>query len=156
MKRTILITTFLILAATGINAQEYSTGIGIRGGSAYGLTIKHFTGERSAFEGILTSRWRGFIITGLYEIHNIAFDVPGLNWYYGFGAHVGFWNNGYNPWFDNNNNNTVLGIDGILGLEYSFADVPFNISLDWKPALNLSGHSGFWGDNGALSVRYIF
>ena len=33
-----------------------------------------------------------------------------------------------------------------------------NISLDWKPAINLvgAGDSFFWGDNGALSVRYIF
>jgi len=35
-------------------------------------------------------------------------------------------------------------------------EVPFNISIDWKPAYNLWGYSGFWADGGALSIRYIF
>jgi hypothetical protein len=41
-------------------------------------------------------------------------------------------------------------------LEYNFKEIPFNLSLDWKPALNLVGSSGFWGDGGAISIRYIF
>jgi len=31
-----------------------------------------------------------------------------------------------------------------------------NIGLDWKPMLNLIGHTGFWGDGAAISVRYVF
>jgi hypothetical protein len=53
-------------------------------------------------------------------------------------------------------NYTVIGIDGILGIEYNFEEVPINIGVDWKPAFNLTGYSGFWGDGGALSIRYIF
>ena len=51
---------------------------------------------------------------------------------------------------------TVIGIDGIIGLEYSFTEIPINVSIDWKPVLNIIGYSGFWGDGGALSVRYMF
>jgi hypothetical protein len=50
----------------------------------------------------------------------------------------------------------VVGLDGILGLEYSFVGIPINISVDWKPAFNFAGHSGFWADGGAISIRYIF
>lgn len=75
---------------------------------------------------------------------------------YGFGGHLGFWDGGHARWADDDRSYTVLGIDGILGLEYSFVEVPICISLDWKPALNLIGHSGFLGDGGALSVSTLY
>lgn len=154
--KKIITTTFLLLLVTSFTySQDYNTGIGIRGGLSNGLTVKHFITEKAAVEGILASRWRGFNITGLYEIHNST-GVNRLNWYYGAGAHVGFWNGKHVKWANDNNNYTVIGLDGILGLEYNFEKVPFNLSLDWKPAFNLVGHSGFWGDGGALSIRYIF
>jgi hypothetical protein len=104
----------------------------------------------------LSTRWHGFNITGLYEIHNYPFAVEGLSWYYGFGGHLGFWDGYRSSRFDEDKTYTVIGIDGILGLEYSFVEVPICLSLDWKPALNVIGHSGFWGDGGAFSIRYAF
>jgi hypothetical protein len=137
-------------------AQDYNTGIGLRGGFANGITIKHFVSSKSAFEGIITSRWRGLALTGLYEIHNRVFDTERLNLYYGFGAHIGFWNGNNIGWGEQGESYTVIGVDGILGLEYSFEEIPFNLSVDWKPAFNFYGYSGFWADGGALSIRYIF
>ena len=157
--KKIIITCLIIFCLVPIgSAQDYNTGIGARLGFNQGLTIKHFMSEKSAFEFILATRWRGFEITGLYEIHNQAFHTERLNWYYGFGGHVGFWNGDYTykNWGEEGKNYTVIGIDGILGLEYNFIEAPFNIGIDWKPSFNLSGYSGFWGDGGALSIRYIF
>jgi hypothetical protein len=155
--KKIVITCLIVFCLVSISyAQDYTTGIGLRGGFSNGLTIKHFTGERSAFEVILASRWRGVEITGLYEIHNQAFDTERLNWYFGFGGHVGFWNGDYARWGEPNTSYTVIGIDGILGLEYNFTEIPINIGIDWKPAFNISGYTGFWADGGALSIRYIF
>ncbi|MEQ8582521.1 MAG: hypothetical protein RIC30_14900 [Marinoscillum sp.] len=154
-KQILLLIMTLSLSSVGF-AQDYTTGIGIRGGYFNGLTIKHFVGDKAAFEGILTSRWRGFQVTGLYEIHNQAFHTPRLNWYYGFGAHIGFWDGNETNWGNRGDTYTVLGIDGILGIEYNFSEIPINIGIDWKPSLNLVGYSGFWGDGGALSIRYIF
>ena len=158
MKKFILATMLILATAVISNAQQsYSTGIGLRGGLASGATVKHFIGDNTALEGILSTRWRGVIITGLYEIQKTAFDTPGLYWFYGVGGHVGFWDDYVgHPWFDDDAGYTVIGIDGILGLEYAFNEIPFNVSIDWKPAVNLTGYSGFWGDSGALSVRYIF
>jgi len=51
------------------NTQDYKTGIGLRGGFASGITIKHFVSSKAAFEAIIASRWRGLEVTGLYEIH---------------------------------------------------------------------------------------
>jgi len=41
-------------------------------------------------------------------------------------------------------------------MEFIFSEVPINIGLYWKPIFNVVGYSGFWGDGGALSVRFIF
>jgi len=154
-----IVTTCLILfflVSIG-RAQDYRTGIGARLGFDQGLTVKHFMSQKSALEFILATRWRGFEITGLYEVHNTAFNAERLKWYFGFGGHVGFWNGDYTQnWGEPGVEYTVIGLDGILGLEYSFPDVPINIGLDWKPAYNLSGYTGFWADGGALSIRFIF
>ena len=47
-------------------AQDYNTGIGLRGGLSNGLTIKHFISSNTALEGIISTRWRGLELTGLY------------------------------------------------------------------------------------------
>jgi len=158
MKKIVMICMILVGFFSVVNAQDYRTGIGLRGGFANGLTVKHFTHEKAALEFLLASRWRGVEITVLYEIHNQAFNTERLKWYYGIGGHIGFWNGDYTSryWGDPGTSYTVVGIDGILGLEYSFAEAPINIGLDWKPAFNFIGYSGFWADGGALSIRYIF
>ena len=155
MKRG-LITFVLILSFVGlISAQEYKTGIGLRAGFSSGLTVKHFNNSKVALEGLFTTRWQGFVVTGLYEVHNRAFDVDRLKWFYGGGAHLGFYNGDYVYWGRNGSAYTVVGIDGILGLEYTFSEVPINLGIDWKPSFNLIGYSGFWSEGG-FSVRYVF
>jgi len=149
MRKLILTVVLAVSIVVLASAQDYKTGIGLRAGFSNGITLKHFVSDSRAFEGILASHWSGFDITGLYEIHNQAFDVQHLNWYYGFGAHIGNYST-------SSVSGTVLGIDGVLGIEYNFSEAPINIGLDWKPAINIIGNSAFWPDGGALSVRYVF
>lgn len=156
MKRTLIAFFIFLFFGHVAHSQDYSTGIGLRGGLSSGLTIKHFLGANKAVEGIFDSRWHGVSLTGLYEIHAQAFDTDRLNWYYGAGAHIGFYDTQYKKWGDNSGGYSIVGIDGILGIEYNFKEIPINISADWKPALNLLGYSGFWADGGAISIRYIF
>lgn len=150
MKKALLIAVLITILSIGANAQDYRTAIGFRGGIYNGLTIKHFMSQSSAFELLLATRWSGFNFTALYEVHHQAFDVSGMRWYYGIGGHVNNYNYGHA--YDG----FTLGIDGILGLEYSFKEIPLNISIDYKPAWNLRGYGDWWGDDGALSLRYYF
>lgn len=151
-----------ILFASEVNAQSYATGIGLRSGVSNGLTVKHFIQEDVALEGILHTRWNGLVITGLYEVHKNISEVRGLRWFYGGGAHIGSWNGSRDrkripPWADSDfNGATVIGLDGIIGLDYIFTDAPINLSLDYKPAFNLTNNAGFWGDEVALSIRFTF
>jgi hypothetical protein len=145
-----------LLFATNAKSQDYINSVGVRLGLSQGITFKHFVTRTDAAEGILAMRWEGFNITGLYEKHMNAFDVDELYFYYGGGVHLGVWNGNVNPWFNDRSSHTVIGIDGVIGLEYVFSQIPFNVGLDWKPALNLIGYAGFWGDELALSVRFMF
>jgi hypothetical protein len=158
MKKRILLTGLIIISLSAqLKSQDYINAIGLRGGLSQGVTFKHFVTTTDAAEGILAVRWGGFYITGLYERHMPAFDVDQLYFFYGGGAHIGFWDGTQNPdWFNNRTNYTVLGIDGIIGLEYVFYEIPFNLALDWKPAVNLIGITNFWGSELALSLRFMF
>lgn len=163
--KKILVIAFLMVSSYGFS-QSYSNAIGIRGTYYGGVTFKHMLGDSKGLEFIAASRYHGFNVTGLYEIHANAFDVEGLNWYYGAGAHIGHWNGKY--WNNGNykidpvtgqiiyNDYTVIGIDGIVGIEYNISEIPINVSVDYKPAFNLVGYTGFWWDSGAISVRYYF
>ncbi len=138
-----------------VQAQEdYETAVGVRFGLSNGVTIRHFMNSSTAVEGIAAFRWRGLVVTGLYEKHK-ALPTEGLGWFYGGGGHIGFWNGDVNPWFVEDRSYIVIGVDFIVGLDYTFSSEPINISLDWKPALNLIGYQGLWGGSGGLSVRYI-
>ena len=171
MKKYILFFAFLLIAFSTVFSQEYKAGIGLRGGWIGGVTAKYFISEGRALEGIFSSGWgwRGYQITGLYEIHKAAFtkdDVEGFCWFYGAGAHFGggyryeVWkhtgpgNSGY--W--ENYRYSAFGIDGIFGLEYRIPDLPVTLALDVKPFVEFSNYNGypfrFW--DGAFTIRYVF
>jgi hypothetical protein len=155
MRKLVMVLVLVLSIATFVKGQDYDTGIGLRAGFSQGLTLKHFISRSNAVEGLLVTRWQGFDITGLYEIHNNAFDVDRLNWYYGFGGHLGSYNGDNVTWGEPGSQYLVIGVDGVLGLEYSFTEAPISIGIDLKPTLNLIGYVGFWADGG-LSIRYIF
>ncbi len=156
MKNSILIITLAFFVGN-VSAQEYDQAIGARLGIGTGITYKKSISDNASLEAIAMFYY-GINLTGLYEINRYAaFDVDRLNWYYGGGAHVGSYR-GYRRGFITgleNKSSISLGLDGIVGIEYNFIEVPINISLDWKPAFELVGSTGFWGDNVALSVRYM-
>lgn len=155
MKKLLLTIITIALFTVVTNAQDYRTAIGIRGGlPANGLTVKQFLNEKHAVEGILATSYKGFVATALYENEHWTGHYPGLNWFWGFGAHLGFWGD-YNPYTDNYAG-AVIGADFILGLEYTFDEIPLNLSLDFLPSINLIGYSGWGGFHSGLSIRYAF
>ena len=159
MKKILIIVTLVIgiAASSGLTAQDYHTGLGIRGGFSNGISLKHFYTTNIAVEGILSTRWHGFKITGLAEWHIPVFDTQGLNFYYGGGAHLGIWDSEADYHGDKiAGNNLFLGVDGVIGLEYAFPGIPLSIGLDWKPGFEIISDFGFAHDEIALSVRYLF
>ncbi|MBA2499591.1 MAG: hypothetical protein H0V30_07685 [Chitinophagaceae bacterium] len=136
-----------------INAQSmgrtYTTALGVKVWDGAGITLKHFVQPDRALEFIGYFHRRGFRITGLYEIHGDIGGAPGLKWYIGPGAHIGFYDDKYGD-------GTFAGIDGVLGLDYKINKAPINLSLDWQPSFEFGSGRGFYGNLGGLGIRYTF
>ena len=148
--KTFLIAAVLLVISSSISAQNYNTGIGARVGFFNGITLKHFISPSNALEGIVNFRWGGAIVTGLYEWQQPIPSAPGLDYFLGVGAHVGF----FDSYKWDNEASTIIGADVIVGLEYTFPTAPFTIGLDYKPAFNIIGDNHIWADGVALSLRF--
>jgi hypothetical protein len=146
-----------VLDYNGNKNLDYTTAVGFRFGIEGGITLKHFISADRAVEGILSTGWpgRGIRLTALYEIHAGAFEVERLSWFYGIGGHIGHGRYGRGKYDIYKYYGPVIGIDGIIGIEYQIKEIPFSASLDLKPAIDILGWgSGHYGDI-ALSIRYV-
>lgn len=157
IKKTVFVVMMLTCMAFTGNAQEYRSGIGLRGGMFNGISFKHFVNPDNAFEIVAALRYRGPFVAGMYQIHANAFDVPGLAWYYGPGAYIGFVEGRYRgSWFDQPDRTyTILGVNGVVGLEYKIDEIPITIGVDVTPALHLLEFTHFTMGAG-ITVRYVF
>jgi hypothetical protein len=152
----------LLIAAIGftatVSAQAYKTGIGVRLSSSQAMvnnsiTLKHFLNERAAIEALF-SFGDPLAIGALYEIHK-PLSTEGLQWFYGGGGYLGFVKS-YNPNKQKNETDLNVGAQGVLGLDYKFVNLPLNISLDWKPELNLVSDINFEPAAIGFSARFTF
>ena len=98
------------------------------------ISLKYFFNEISAVEALF-SFGDPLAIGALYEIHK-PISESGIKWYYGGGGYLGFVKT-YNANKEKNETNPNFGAQGVLGLDYKFANIPLNLSLDWKPELNM-------------------
>jgi hypothetical protein len=150
MKRLILFFLFVFAVQAGFS-QGYNQAIGLRFANGGGISYKKNLGGMNNLEALAGLRFHNngnanddvLVLTGLYEWQMAISGIPQLSWYIGLGAHVGV------------GNDLWLGGDGIIGLEYKIKPAPIAISLDWKPAFNITG-DGFWGDEVGLTIRYTF
>lgn len=106
-----------------------------------GISYRHMGSNNVALEGLLSFDPAAL---GLLVEKFKPLNVQGLNWFYGGGAYVAF---------EGRNN---LGALGILGLDYHFTGVPLNLSLDWKPELQLLKDVQFEPAAVGVGVRFVF
>ncbi|HOZ77389.1 MAG TPA: hypothetical protein PLY34_05305 [Ferruginibacter sp.] len=130
------------------SSTSYKTALGVKFYPG-AISLKHFVNDQAALEGLGYFWDRGFRITGLYEIHGNINGAPGLKWYIGPGAHVGFYNNKWGG-------GSSFGVDGVLGLDYKINVAPINLSLDWQPSFEFGDGRGFTGNWGGFAIRYTF
>ena len=142
----VILSLFLVFASQAqsksTKSTTYKTALGVKVWDGGGISLKHFFGNNKAGEFVGYFWNHGFRLTALYEIHGDIADAPGLKWYVGPGAHIGFYD-----YYKKNNHieGTYLGVDGVLGLDYKFSGAPINISLDWQPSFEFGDFLGFAG-----------
>lgn len=146
---------FNSLAGLCINAQSmgrtYTTALGVKVWDGGGISFKTFLIPARAVELVGYFNRYGTRITGLYEVHGNIEGAPGLRWYAGPGAHIGFYN--YKGFYGDK---AIAGIDGVLGLDYKINKAPLNLSVDWQPSFEFADNRGFAGGWGGLGIRYTF
>ncbi len=152
MKKVIPLTFIILCIYSTSNAQtesNYKNAIGIRLSSTIAtvsnsISYKHFI-NKNAIEGLF-SFGDGIAIGAMYQIHKPFGQIENLQWFYGGGAYVGI----------NNTYNNNLGALGIIGIDYKFKEIPLNLSVDWKPELNIVTKIGFEASGVGLSARFTF
>lgn len=151
---TVLVTVLGVVTASAqkrsssYSSQNYTTALGVKFYPG-AISLKHFVNGNNALEGLGYFWDRGFRITGLYEIHGDINGAPGLKWYIGPGAHVGFYNSKWGG-------GSSFGVDGVLGLDYKINSAPINLSIDWQPSFEFGDGRGFTGNWGGFAIRYTF
>jgi hypothetical protein len=151
----ILVIGCSILSLTNSLAQNYKTAVGARIGYPLTLSGKYFINESIALEGNLGLRsfsgyrWVSLSAAGLK--HKPLDVLDGLNWYYGAGLSVYFWRFETVSTFSSSS----LGLQGYVGLDYTFKKTPINITLDWTPTFFINGYTSGLGTRfGGLGIRY--
>lgn len=169
MKRIVFV--FLLLAGfTTLKAQLYERSIGVRLGYTSGITGKVIKNNRAAIEGILGFRQGGMQVYALVESYKPLIVTPKAKWmmYFGGGGHLGYingfdkvrhWSNSYGYyWEEIWISGMVIGIDGVIGTDYTFPKVPISLSLEFKPYFEVQNFQrvdvNFW--DVAFGIKYTF
>ncbi len=172
--KTVLKSVLLVFIALWINqasAQENLKQAGFRFGNTTGFSGRIITEDNFAFEGILGFRSGGLQLYGLFETRKPLYlnRLENMYLYFGGGAHVGFvrWNeydqeyDPYHNYYDDNydwHTGAAFGLDGMIGMEYSFVSAPISMAVDFKPFFEMFGpflmRVNFW-DFG-FHLRYNF
>ncbi|MCK5824178.1 MAG: hypothetical protein KAG96_02095 [Ichthyobacteriaceae bacterium] len=171
MKKILTLLIVLFTITTSSFAQN-TIGLRLGGGSQFGAeaSYQHVLGSKNRLEldlGIFSSSYNngngtvnvsGFKLTGLYQWILPVPELKGFKWYFGAGISVGNNSYSYYKYKHVEYRNTMpssemyFGIPLNIGIEYHLTQVPFNISLDYRPEIGTNFHI----NNGiALGIRYI-
>lgn len=150
-----------------VTTPGYTTALGIRAGYTGGLTIKRFVSATHALEGIVSLGRNKVGVTLMYEKHVQSPTVAGFKWYYGAGAHFSHYTRSEYYRSESRNyryyyyrvrqDGSGIGIDGILGIEYKISPIPFAISLDLKPYVEVhTSNSIYMALDPGLGIKFTF
>ncbi len=145
MKKFIIILLSVLTLSVAASAQPKAIGLRLANGAE--ITYQNYLGARNFLEVDLG--WMGssgFHLSGIYDFH--LGSAGNFNFYVGPGVSLGFYNNDSSTDFS-------AAIVGQLGAEFVIPGFPMNISLDWRPAIYLTGQHFGWQGFG-LGLKYRF
>jgi hypothetical protein len=156
----------VIFIALNTQAQNYTRDAGVRLGDYFTVMGRIHTEDDQALEGMLFIGRNSVSVAVMKEHFEPAFGHISENLYleYGYGVHFGIrytdhykvLNRTYG--LDDYRTTPLLGLDGLVGLEYRFNEFPFLISLDIKPYFEYSTIQIFsiYLQSVGFSIKYRF
>lgn len=134
-----------IFSFSSVQAQQTPLALGVRISSNApiinnSVSLRYYISQKQAIEGLLS--FDPLAIGGLYEVFQ-PLGPEGLSWFYGGGAYVSF------------KKPVNSGLQGIVGLDYTFTTLPLNLSVDWKPELSLTRSVNFEPAAVGISARFM-
>ena len=150
-------------------AQDRRHAVGLRMGGTFAVTYDYLHNEFSGFSGMMSFREKGVQVTGMLKFYRPAFErvTDRFWWYAGVGGHVGYhkWteyfsvNQGiYTYYYEFNRYSPVMGLDGLIGLEFRMDILPICFGVEYMPYFDLFGKNFFklnYYDFG-FTIKYAF
>ncbi|MFO7370530.1 MAG: hypothetical protein R6X09_09700 [Bacteroidales bacterium] len=164
--RSILLFAAVFFTCIMTNAQNYTRDAGVRIGDYISASCRQFSSEDEALEGILFIGRQGFTFSIMKEHFEPALGNISDNLFvqYGYGAHIGLrrtdhyqvLNRTYR--LEDETITPLLGVDGLIGIEYRFPEFPFLIGFDFKPYFEFSTIQVFsiYLQSFGMSIKYRF
>lgn len=170
MKRTLYLTLLLIFLSIPIlSGQMVTRQAGLRLGYSSGIfyqVTQHAGTAEIGYNGMLSFKQSGLQLTGLKILYQNSLNDISRNLFlsWGYGGHIGFNYSdhvrflGEDYYYSHDRFIPLFGVDGWLAAEYRIQDIPLNVSLNWKPfvEMTLPGFVSVIPWDFALSVSYIF
>lgn len=169
MKKAAIILIFYLFVQNAFS-QVYEKQVGIRLGVTSGISGKVIKDDRTAIEGLLGFRDGGIQMNVLLESYHPLIKTNTTHWmmYFGGGGHVGYvdgynrvrrWSNTSGYYYEEQRiSGPVIGIDGVIGTDYTFNKVPITLTIEFKPYLEFQDFQhfqvNFW-DFG-FGIKYSF
>lgn len=161
---TLLLMSAGICSFSKLSAQEftqgnaYKTALGVRLSSSNAMqnnsiSIKQFVNDNVAIEGLFT--FGDPLALGILVEKHKPLSSEGLTYFYGAGGYISFIKK-VNTTTLKSTTEPNFGAQGVIGLDYKFNNVPLNISLDWKPELNIVSDINFEPAAIGFSARFTF
>lgn len=165
----VFVFSFCMFSAQAQEGSSYKSGIGLRAGGGYydliAASYKTFLTDPGALElnlgfrpyaGIYSSyNWFNLSFSASYQHHFPIGSIEGFKWFVGGGATAFNTFSNYDDY-----RGFGLGVFPTGGVDYKFANIPLNVSADFRPTIALikpySYYSSFYAGNVGASVRYTF
>ena len=136
-----------LLVSASVKAQDYKMGLGVRFSSNAAavnnsITFKYFINQQTAVETLLS--FGDPVAVGLLVEKHMPLAGNNFKFFYGGGGYVSF------------GGPRNAGLQGVAGLDYKIPSAPLNLSLDWKPELNVWKEFSFEPAALGISARFTF
>jgi len=155
---SVVLLTAAVSPFSSVSAQDYKSALGVRLSSSSAMvnnsvSFKQFVSDKTAIEALF-SFGDPHALGAILEFHK-PLSAAGLNYFYGAGGYISFIKT-TNVNIGKTSGDPNFGAQGVIGLDYKFTNVPLNLSLDWKPELNIVSDINFEPAALGFNARFTF